>query len=115
MARHPRDALHAIELLKVTQTTKPFYEPSDYERLVEGARALDPRIELMVLLGGDAGLRLGEIIGLEQPDIDFKRGFLHVRRSEHENHVTLPKSGRERQVLLAKWMRRAQRRAGLKT
>jgi len=136
-----------IELLKVTSSLVAFYEPSDYERLVEAARQIDPRIELAVLLGGDAGLRCGEIIGLEQHDIDPKRGILHVRRSEWEGHVTLPKSGRERQVivtkrlaaalaanrhlrgdrvlwrddgfpkvtqvLLAKWMRRAQRRAGL--
>lgn len=137
-----------IELLKTTAPSVSFYEPSDYERLVEAAHQCDPRIGLAVLLGGDAGLRCGEILALEQPDVDLKRGLLHVRRSEWEGHVTLPKGGRERQVimtkrlaaalganrhlrgdrvlwrddgfpkvtqvLLAKWMRRAQRRAGLK-
>ena len=101
-----------------------------------------------MLLAGDAGLRRGEIIGLDQSDCDTKRGMLHVRRSEWKGQVTLPKGGRERQVnmtdrlkaalvsnrhlrgervlwrddefekvtgvLLAKWMRRAQRRAGLR-
>ncbi len=80
--------------------------------------------------------------------MDVKRGYLVVRRSEWEGHLTVPKSGRERkvmlterlkaaltrnrhmrgdrvlwrddgfpkvsQVLLAKWMCRAQRLAGLK-
>jgi integrase len=136
-----------IKLLKTAVSSVEFYEPSDYERLVTAAHDLDPRIELVVLLGGDAGLRRGEIIGLEQSDCDVKRGVLHVRRSEWKGQVTLPKGGRERQVnmterlrdalvanrhlrgdrvlwrddghekvtgvLLAKWMRRAQRRAGL--
>lgn len=137
-----------IELLKTTSKSVPFYEQAEYERLVEAAAQIDPRIELAVLLGGDAGLRCGEIIALEQTDVDLRRGILHVRRSEWEGHLTLPKGGRERQVnmtkrlatalaanrhlrgdrvlwrddgfakvtqvLLAKWMRRAQRRAGLK-
>jgi integrase len=138
-----------IKLLKVPKVLEPkFYEPHQYERLVEVAREIDPRIELFVLLGGDAGLRCGEIIALEQTDIDLRRGYLVVRRSEWEGHLTVPKSGRERkvmlterlkvalaknrhlrgervlwrdddyekvtQVLLAKWMSRAQRRAGLK-
>jgi integrase len=138
-----------IELVKVDRVTEAkFYEPHVYERLVEAARAIDSRIELFVLLGGDAGLRCGEIIALEQPDVDLKRGYLTVRRSEWEGHVSSPKGRRDRkvrltarlkaalqanwhmrgdrvlwredgfpgvtQVLLAKWMCRAQRRAGLK-
>lgn len=30
--------------------------------------------------------------------MDFTRGVIHVRRSEWEGHVTLPKGGRARQV-----------------
>lgn len=139
-----------IELLRTSQKSVSFYEQSEYERLVVAAGQIDSRIELVVLLGGDAGLRCGEIIALEQTDLDLKRGILHVRKSEWEGHLTLPKGGRERQVnlterlkaaltrnrhlrgdrvlwrddglkqkkvtqvLLAKWMRRAQKRAGLK-
>ena len=36
----------------------------------------------MVLLGGDAGLRLGEIIALEWRDIDLAARRLTVERSE---------------------------------
>jgi integrase len=138
-----------IKLLKVPKIVEAkFYEPHEYQRLVEAAGQLDPRIELFVLLGGDAGLRCGEIIALEQSDVDLRRGYLVVRRSEWEGYVTAPKSGHQRkvnlsarlkaalarnrhmrgdrvlwrddgrekvtQVLLAKWMSRAQRRAGLK-
>lgn len=137
-----------IELLRTTPATMAFYEPDEFERLVRASEAIDTRHLLFVLLGGEAGLRCGEIIALEQTDIDFARGILHVRRSEWEGHLTLPKGGRARQVnmtprlaaalkknrhlrgdrvlwrddefekvtqvLLAKWMRRIQRRAGLK-
>jgi len=138
-----------VKLLKVSPSEVPFYEPHEYERLVEAATNIgDHRLLVFVLLGGDAGLRCGEIIALGQTDVDLKRGVLHVRQSEWEGHLTLPKSGRGRkvvlterlaaalaknrhlrgprvlwreesegkvtQVLLAKWMRRLQRRAGLK-
>lgn len=138
-----------IELVKVDRGTEAkFYEPHVYERLVEAAQKVDPRIYLFVLLGGDAGLRCGEIIALELSDVDIQRGYLTVRRSEWEGHVSSPKGRRDRkvrltarlkaalqenwhlrgdrvlwrddgfpgvtQVLLAKWMCRAQRRAGLK-
>lgn len=144
------DAMPArVKLLKVSPSDVPFYEPHEYERLVEAARNIgDHRLLVFVLLGGDAGLRCGEIIALEQTDVDLKRGVLNVWQSEWEGHLSLPKSGRGRrvvlterlaaalaknrhlrgarvlwrdesegkvtQVLLAKWMRRLQRKAGLK-
>jgi integrase len=97
-----------IKLLKIPRILEPkFYEPHEYERLVEAARKLDPRIELFVLLGGDGGLRCGEIIALEQTDVDLKRGYLVVRRSEWEGHLTVPKSGRERKVMLTERLKAA--------
>jgi integrase len=88
----------AIQLLKVAPAEVEFYEPDVYEKIVASARELDPRSYLMVLLGGEAGLRRGEIVALEQNDIDFTRGFIHVRRSESKGHVTAPKNGRSRKV-----------------
>ncbi len=49
-----------IRLLKVQRSELSFYDFGEHKRLVEGAAAVDPRIELLVLLGGDAGLRRGE-------------------------------------------------------
>ena len=90
-----------VKLLKVSPSDVPFYEPHDYERLVEAARSIgDHRLLVFVLLGGDAGLRCGEIIALEQTDVDLKRGVLNVRQSEWEGHLSLPKSGRGRRVVL---------------
>ncbi|GEJ58842.1 tyrosine-type recombinase/integrase [Anaeromyxobacter diazotrophicus] len=47
-----------------------------------------------------AGLRRGEIIALEWSDVDLGRKRLHVRRSEWNGKVTVPKGGRDRYVPL---------------
>ena len=52
----------------------------------------------MVLAGGDAGLRLGEIIALEWRDIDMAARRLTVERSDWLGHVNVPKGGRSRQL-----------------
>jgi integrase len=71
-----------IRLLKVNRGELAFYDFGDYQRFVEAAEALDPRIELLVLLGGDAGLRRGEAIGLEWTDVDLRRRAMHVSEAD---------------------------------
>ncbi len=75
-----------------------FYGFHEYGQLTEAAAKLDPRIELVAHLGGDAGLRRGEIIALEWTDLDFQRRSVHVQRSEWKGHVTAPKGGKDRWV-----------------
>jgi integrase len=71
-----------IQLLKVDdQAEAAFYEHDTYERIVEAARQVDPRIHAAVLLAGDGGLRRGEIIALELTDVDFKAARMIVRRN----------------------------------
>jgi len=84
--------------LKTVPAEIEFYEPEVFEKLVATARELDPRAYLMVLLGGETGLRRGEIAGVEWGDVDFARGFLHVQRSESKGYLSTPKSGRSRRV-----------------
>ena len=52
-----------VKLLRVQHGTASFHDFDAYERLVEVARSIEMRTLLVVLLGGDAGLRCGEIIG----------------------------------------------------
>lgn len=84
--------------LKTAPAEIEFYEPEIFEKLVTTAKELDPRAYLTVLLGGEAGLRRGEIAALEWNDIDFTRKFLHVQRSESKGQLSTPKSGRSRRV-----------------
>ena len=48
---------------------------------------------LVVLLGGDAGLRLGEIMALEWRDVDLQKRQLCVERSDWKGQVTTTKGG----------------------
>jgi len=89
-----------VRLVKVQQPEFEFYEPPDYERLLEGAHKADPRTHLLTLLGGDAGLRIGEVIALEWTDLDLKRRQMTIQRSEWQGEVTAPKGGQSRVVPL---------------
>lgn len=87
-----------IKLVKVAPGEREFFDFDDYERLLEAAQAIDPRTHLLVLLGGSAGLRVGEILALEWPDVDFRRGLLTIQRAEWRGVVDTPKSGRGRRI-----------------
>jgi integrase len=77
------------------------YSDEEYEKLVKAAADLGPRYLVLVLLGGDAGLRLGEVVALEWTDIDFKRRYLTVNRQERRGRVGKPKGGRAREIPLS--------------
>ncbi len=54
-----------ITLLPTPKSAATFYDFEEYERLVATARSMSPITHLIVLPGGEAGLRCGEIVGLE--------------------------------------------------
>ena len=87
-----------IKLLKVDTPTAPFYEFEDYARVVEGAEKVGLRCLVMVLLGGDAGLRRGEMLALRWSDVDFRRKQLTVARAIWQGVEDVPKGGRGRVV-----------------
>jgi integrase len=93
-----RESPVKIRLLKVTQGRVQFYDFDDFERLVEAARKTDPRALLVVLLGGEAGLRRGEIMALEWTRVDFNRRQLTIDQAEWKGHVGLPKGNKMRMV-----------------
>jgi integrase len=89
-----------IRLLPIPKGSAGFYDFDEYERLVDAARQEDANAYLIVLLGGEAGLRCGEMIALEWRDIDLAAGQVRIERSEWRSHVTAPKSGRSRYIPL---------------
>ena len=89
-----------IRLLPISKPSARFHDFDDYERLIEAAKATDPRAHLIVLLWGEAGLRYGEIMALEWMDVDLAKRQLCIQRSEWKGHVTMPKGGRLRYVPL---------------
>jgi integrase len=89
-----------IRLLPVQKLTMAFHDFDEYERLLAAATTIDAQARLIMLLGGDAGLRCGEIIALEWADVDLSKRMLCVRRSEWKGQITAPKNGRFRYVPL---------------
>jgi integrase len=91
IARAPR-----IELPSYMTKAMEFYDFDEWERLLEGARRAGPMVLAAVLLGGDAGLRRGELVALEQSDV--VGSAVSVVRSEWVGHVGKPKGGKSRRV-----------------
>ena len=89
-------------VIRLLPTPKPrvrFYDFAEYTRLLTAAsEERDLQAALVVLLGGDAGLRRGEITALEWKDVDFDRRKICIQRSDWNGHVTAPKGGRLRYV-----------------
>ena len=99
-----------IRQVAIPRAEAPFLDVEEYEALLEGAEKVGPPAHLVVLLGGEAGLRCGEMMALEWPDVDFRRNRLKVQRSEWKGHVTTTKSGRSRVVFLSDRLGAALRR-----
>ena len=87
-----------IRLLKVPKASMAFHDFDDYDKLVQAAVRVDMNTYVLVLLGGDAGLRLGEMMALEWPDVDLHKRQLTVQHSDWKGHVTTTKGGRLRHV-----------------
>src|SRR5262249_47359619 len=67
-------------LLPIPKASAGFYDFDEYARLIEAAKAIDRTAHLIVLLGGDAGLRCGEMMALELRDVDLQKRQLCVQR-----------------------------------
>jgi integrase len=87
-----------IRLVRISKPSMGFYDFDEYESLIEAARTTGPVPHLIGLLGGEAGLRCGEMIALEWGDVDLGKRQLCIQRSEWRGHVTVPKGGRLRYV-----------------
>ena len=82
-----------IKHLRVPPALMAFHDFEEYERLTKAALDIDMNTYVIVLLGGEAGLRCGEMMALAGADVDLQRGCVMVERSEWKGHVTVPKGG----------------------
>jgi integrase len=87
-----------IHQFKVPRPLPKFYEAEDLKRLLEVAPQVDYRLPIIILLGADAGLRLGEMLALEQAAIDFRRNKINVDKSDWHGTVDTPKGAEPRLV-----------------
>jgi integrase len=88
----------SIRLVRVARTDAAYHDFDAYERLLKAAQTIDPRSYVIALLGGEAGLRAGEIVALEWADVDLQRRQIRVRHSDWCGELTARKNGRIRFV-----------------
>jgi integrase len=89
-----------VRLLKVSQSKFDFYDFAEFETFLAAAAALRPQAHLIALLGGEVGLRSGEMRALKWTDIDFGKRRMCVSKSVWRGQVGLPKGNRIRHVPL---------------
>jgi integrase len=104
LLRYARDVglvekVPTIKLLKLAPTKFDFLTFEDYDALTKAAR-VEPEWCMAIMVAGDAGLRMGEILALQWDDIDFRNGTITVLRTDWMGTVGPPKSGRSRMVPL---------------
>ncbi len=93
------EAVPEITFVKKGRRQPEFYDFDVYERLVSAAASIDETTLALVLLGGDAGLRRGELRGLRWSNVHVGRESLCICDNfTTSNHVRLPKGGRTRWV-----------------
>jgi len=88
----------STRMLPIPKASMGFYDFDEYERLLQAVKATDPTGYVIIVLGGDAGLRCGEMMALEWRDVDLQKRQICVQRSEWKGQVTVPKGGRLRYV-----------------
>lgn len=89
---------------KAAEVKRATLTPAEADRLVDACKT--PRDRVLVLLGLDAGLRMGEIRGLRWSDIDVDAKLLRIRTAiwsgkGRVRHEKSPKSGKSRPVALS--------------
>jgi integrase len=87
------------KLVKRPNIEEPFVEKlTDVARIIAHLQKTNPKIGVAYAIGALAGLRTGEIIGLEWHDIALDRRIIHVRRQVVDGNVRPVKDNDEREV-----------------
>ncbi len=89
------DAIPRFDMLKWTPAEIDFFDFDELDRVVA---ACDTEARALVLVGAEAGLRIGEARALRWDDIDVKRRVLTVARRDWQGRLGTPKGGRTRRV-----------------
>lgn len=87
-----------IERLERKKKARGFFTPAQLDALWNHATKEE---RVLILLGSHAGLRAGEICGLNKADVNLAEDFLTVRRTVRRKVVGTPKNGHEREVALS--------------
>ncbi|WP_141324385.1 site-specific integrase [Myxococcus sp. AB025B] len=100
LAEEQRVIAQATRVRVFKKLPKPPFDFLSFEEAEQLLAVAEPKWRAVLLVAIKAGLRQGELIGLQWNDLDLPRRTLHVRRSIWRGIEDLPKGGRERTVEL---------------
>jgi integrase len=92
------DEVPRIRLYKSEPPEVVCWDFAEWRRLLETGGREGQGLLVAILLAGDAGLRLGEVLGLRWEDVDLIAGRLTVARQIRKGVEGTPKGGRRRSV-----------------
>lgn len=93
---------HKPEYLPEIVEQTEIYNEVQYRALVDSAKKKNWQTHLLVLLAGDAGLRVGELLALRWSDIDWRSGHLKVKIQDTQKEgIKPPKNKQWRKVPLS--------------
>ncbi len=94
-----------VTYLPMPETESLWYELPDYEQLV--AKTHDVMGKLLILLGGDAGFRMGEMMALEWSHVHFARNQIDIKKALKLGEERPPKHRSYRSVEMTERLREA--------
>ncbi len=89
------DRIPPVPRLRVPDPSFDFLSFDEADRLIQAA---DGQFQAMILVALRTGLRQGELLGLQWPDIDFDNHLLSVRQTIYRGRIGTPKNGRIRVI-----------------
>jgi integrase len=92
----------SVEPCRVTPPSWDWWTPSEAATFLHHVRTQDPRWYAMFALALRAGLRRGELVALQWPDLDLEARQGRIERALSNKVVGPPKSGRTRVVPLSR-------------
>jgi integrase len=111
LVRYAKAKKYKVEIPKAAylphEVEPPWYTADEFEALVKSAAMFHVADLVMILLGGEAGLRSGEVSALRWEDVDLEKRDIHVCRNLVRGHEGTPKSDKERHVPMSRRLRDA--------
>lgn len=95
-----------FKFLKIREEKFDFFDFDELERLVAAAKD-EPDRQAMILLGAEAGLRMGEMLALTQDCVDYRSGNLTIWENDWHGQVGSTKGGERRTVPMTPRLRAA--------
>lgn len=95
----PRTPKLVLKALTAPRMRPPvhIYTEDELVRLLHGARHIAPRypirgitLHAMIGLAASTGLRISEVVRLDQPDVDLAAGVLHIRHTKFAKDRLVP-------------------------